>query len=101
MPFKNKLKLLDNFKPIMLKTLSKSISKRTFSRYSSLKSNQLIDSSDPALYKCFEDSLIVKEDFISENEELLLLNEVDPYMKKLRYEFDHWDDVNLLYYMFL
>lgn len=32
------------------------------------------------------------EDFISEEEETSLFQEVEPYLKKLRYEFDHWDD---------
>ncbi|XP_068082096.1 alpha-ketoglutarate-dependent dioxygenase alkB homolog 7, mitochondrial-like, partial [Anabrus simplex] len=32
------------------------------------------------------------EDFLSNNEEESLLQELDPYMKKLRYECDHWDD---------
>lgn len=42
------------------------------------------------------DSLIntmtVFDNFLSEDEENSLMNELDPYMKKLRYEFDHWDD---------
>lgn len=32
-------------------------------------------------------------DFINKDEEESLFQEVEPYMKKLRYEFDHWDDV--------
>ncbi|KAF7991921.1 hypothetical protein HCN44_010722 [Aphidius gifuensis] len=31
-------------------------------------------------------------DFINKDEEESLFQEVEPYMKKLRYEFDHWDD---------
>ncbi|XP_012273262.1 alpha-ketoglutarate-dependent dioxygenase alkB homolog 7, mitochondrial [Orussus abietinus] len=31
-------------------------------------------------------------DFISPEEEESLFQEVEPYMKRLRYEFDHWDD---------
>ncbi|KAK0163803.1 hypothetical protein PV328_002496 [Microctonus aethiopoides] len=31
-------------------------------------------------------------DFISANEEDALFNEVEPYMKRLRYEFSHWDN---------
>lgn len=34
-------------------------------------------------------------DFITEPEEQALLSEVEPFMKKLRYEFDHWDDVRI------
>jgi alkylated DNA repair protein alkB family protein 7 len=36
--------------------------------------------------------MIIKENFLSVDEEQSLLEEVEPYMKKLRYEFDHWDD---------
>lgn len=42
------------------------------------------------------DSLILQEDFISSHEEELLLKEVLPYMKRLRYEYSHWDDVRRL-----
>jgi len=31
--------------------------------------------------------------FISKKEEDILIQEVDPYMKRLRYEFSHWDNV--------
>ncbi|XP_072761390.1 alpha-ketoglutarate-dependent dioxygenase alkB homolog 7, mitochondrial [Anoplolepis gracilipes] len=31
-------------------------------------------------------------DFISEKEEDILMQEVDPYMKQLRYEYSHWDN---------
>lgn len=37
--------------------------------------------------------MTVFDNFLSEDEENSLMNELDPYMKKLRYEFDHWDDV--------
>ncbi|EFN75281.1 alpha-ketoglutarate-dependent dioxygenase alkB homolog 7, mitochondrial [Harpegnathos saltator] len=30
--------------------------------------------------------------FISEKEEEILLQEIEPYMKRLRYEFSHWDN---------
>ncbi|XP_069694241.1 alpha-ketoglutarate-dependent dioxygenase alkB homolog 7, mitochondrial-like [Periplaneta americana] len=36
--------------------------------------------------------MTVVEDFLSEEEEKSLHCEVEPYMKRLRYEFDHWDD---------
>lgn len=39
---------------------------------------------------------IVVPDFVSLEEEQSLLEEVDPYMKRLKYEFDHWDDVRWL-----
>ncbi|CAF0716926.1 unnamed protein product [Brachionus calyciflorus] len=52
----------------------------------------LLDSNDPEVFKTMEQFMIIKEDFINENEEKSLLDEIDPYMKRLRYEFDHWDD---------
>lgn len=41
----------------------------------------------------FLKDMIVIEDFLSVDEEAKLFEEVEPYMKRLRYEFDHWDDV--------
>lgn len=41
--------------------------------------------------------MLIIEDFLSESEEEALFSEVDPYMKRLRYEFDHWDDVSILW----
>lgn len=34
----------------------------------------------------------VYPDFITPEEETFLLEELEPYMKRLRYEIDHWDD---------
>ena len=36
----------------------------------------------------------VIEDFLNEEEERSLHEEVEPRMRRLRYEFDHWDDVS-------
>lgn len=41
------------------------------------------------------DSMLVVEDFLSEVEEQNILDEVEPYMRRLHYEFDHWDDVGI------
>ena len=41
-------------------------------------------------------NLEVREDFISEEEESLLLKEVEPYLKRQKYQYDHWDDVSVL-----
>lgn len=35
----------------------------------------------------------VRTAFITEEEEAALLRELEPGLKKKRYEFDHWDDV--------
>ena len=39
--------------------------------------------------------MLVYENFISEEEEKSLLEEVEPYLKRLRYELDHWDNVSM------
>ncbi len=36
----------------------------------------------------------VRTSFITEEEEGALLRELEPGLKKKRYEFDHWDDVS-------
>lgn len=36
----------------------------------------------------------VYPNFITEEEEISLMKEIDPYMQRLRYEFSHWDDVS-------
>lgn len=36
----------------------------------------------------------VYPNFISETEEDILMKEIDPYMKRLRYEYSHWDNVS-------
>ncbi|XP_065366196.1 uncharacterized protein LOC135959100 isoform X2 [Calliphora vicina] len=40
-------------------------------------------------FKC---DMKIFPDFITELEETQLFEEVEPYMKRLRYEYDHWDD---------
>ena len=37
--------------------------------------------------------MLVFEDFLDVDEEKSLFEEIEPYMKKLRYEYDHWDNV--------
>ena len=37
----------------------------------------------------------VRTKFISEEEECTLLKELEPGLKRKRYQFDHWDDVSL------
>lgn len=32
-------------------------------------------------------------DFLSSEEETSIFEEIEPYLKRMRYEFDHWDDV--------
>lgn len=40
-------------------------------------------------------NLEVCENFISEEEETLLLKEVEPYLKRQKYQYDHWDNVSV------
>ncbi|XP_017080164.1 alpha-ketoglutarate-dependent dioxygenase alkB homolog 7, mitochondrial [Drosophila eugracilis] len=40
----------------------------------------------------FRQHMRIISDFISESEEQQLHEEIEPYMSRLRYEFDHWDD---------
>ncbi|XP_033157172.1 alpha-ketoglutarate-dependent dioxygenase alkB homolog 7, mitochondrial [Drosophila mauritiana] len=42
--------------------------------------------------KEFRQHMRIITDFISEPEEQQLHEEIEPYMSRLRYEFDHWDD---------
>lgn len=56
--------------------------------------NPLIHSDDPEIYKIMQDALVIKDDFVNEQEEDCLIKEIEPYMKRLHYEFDHWDDVS-------
>ena len=42
---------------------------------------------------------ILKEDFVSREEENLILNEVQKALKRLRYEYDHWDNVSCLTFL--
>ncbi|XP_068728018.1 alpha-ketoglutarate-dependent dioxygenase alkB homolog 7, mitochondrial-like [Montipora capricornis] len=37
-------------------------------------------------------NLEICEEFVSEEEEGLLLKEVEPYLKRQKYQYDHWDD---------
>ena len=63
-------------------------------------STQNIQSSSQALVlpsnsKVADDTrqgFLLVEDFITEQEEQDLFNEVQPYLRKLRYEYDHWDN---------
>jgi alkylated DNA repair protein alkB family protein 7 len=51
-----------------------------------------IDASDKDLYDILARDMTVKTEFISEEEENSLLNEVEKYISRLRYKFDHWDN---------
>ncbi|XP_041942054.1 alpha-ketoglutarate-dependent dioxygenase alkB homolog 7, mitochondrial [Alosa pseudoharengus] len=48
--------------------------------------------SSPHIVESVREFVEVQVDFISEQEEQALLRELEPGLKKKRYEFDHWDD---------
>jgi hypothetical protein len=71
------------------------LNQRLFSSTTKLlttKSDQ-IEASSEETFKEISESFILENDFLSEAEEESILNEINPYMKRLRYEFDHWDNV--------
>lgn len=39
-------------------------------------------------------SFSVSKDFITEEEEATLMKELEPHLKRMKYEFNHWDDVS-------
>jgi len=57
--------------------------------------------SDTVAEKHVSQSLRVYEDFISEDEEKCLFDEVEPYLRRLKYEHDHWDDVSDLIFTYV
>ncbi|KAF4519721.1 hypothetical protein B566_EDAN017595 [Ephemera danica] len=52
----------------------------------------LKDEFDSSLKSSIIKDMTVIHDFLSSEEEQSILNEIEPYLKRLRYEFDHWDD---------
>ena len=86
---------------MFVKTLSKqvkNVSKYFFKNISNATSSKienavhLIEANDPKTFELLKKTMIVSENFLTESEEQSLLNEIEPYMKRLRYEYDHWDD---------
>ena len=54
----------------------------------------VVCASDAVAEKHVSESLRVYRDFISQDEEKCLFDEVEPYLRRLKYEHDHWDDVS-------
>jgi hypothetical protein len=44
--------------------------------------------------KQFLNDMRVLDNFLTTDEEEEFLKEIEPYLKRMRYEFDHWDDVS-------
>lgn len=50
------------------------------------------ESWDPEVLESAHQSCSVCEDFVTTEEEQALLTEIEPHMKRLKYETEHWDD---------
>lgn len=78
-------------KPAVGNSLQRCVSTRPFSA----PDEALIVGSSRELVQKLGSQVQVRTGFITEEEEQALLRELDPGLKKKRYEFDHWDDVSL------
>ena len=57
--------------------------------------DDILDASDEETARILVANFGVYQDFITEQEEQSLFDEVEPYLKRLRYEISHWDDVSI------
>ena len=53
-----------------------------------------IDCSDSKIQDLIKDDFLVYEDFVTAEEESSILQEIEPYLNRLKYEQNHWDDVS-------
>ena len=56
--------------------------------------SEYIDSADDKILDMLKEDFLVYEDFITPEEESSILEEIEPYLNRLKYEFNHWDDVS-------
>nr|XP_054756277.1 alpha-ketoglutarate-dependent dioxygenase alkB homolog 7, mitochondrial-like [Lytechinus pictus] len=54
--------------------------------------SRLLECSDERTQGIAEKDFIIIENFVTEEEENSLLREVEKFLKKVRYEYDHWDN---------
>ncbi len=54
----------------------------------------VMHASDNKTHDILAKDLLVYENFISDIEEKSLFDEVEIYLKRMRYAYDHWDDVS-------
>jgi len=81
------------------RTLSYTTSKHVINSNSNTKE---VDKNETKNWKAeLHNTMKIFPDFISEKEEDILIKEVEPYMRQLRYEFSHWDDVSKLLMIYL
>ena len=60
------------------------------------RADDCFDASDESTLKKLSSTFLVYENFISESEEKSLLKQSENYLKRLRYETSHWDNVSIL-----
>ena len=54
-----------------------------------------LECSCPSSFEIAQAGLKVIENFVSENEESILLNDIEPKWRRLKYQEAHWDNVSL------
>lgn len=72
--------------------LSMSVSRKMGST-STETSVDYVEASDPETFDQISKDVAILKDFISEEEEQVLFDEINPYIRRLPYEDSHWDDV--------
>lgn len=68
------------------------VHKDTDAEHSPVPWHKVVCASDAVAEKHVSENLRLYEDFISEDEKKCLFDEVEPYLRRLKYEDDHWDD---------
>ena len=58
-----------------------------------IKLSETFSNEEEATKQKLIDSIVIYKDFISADEENSIFQEIEPYLKRMHYEFDHWDDV--------
>lgn len=61
----------------------------------SLQTPSYLDAKDPSIMNILAHDMKVHNDFLSEEEETSLLDEVERSLKRQRYLTDHWDNVRI------
>lgn len=77
-----------------------------FRRYCSIDKNLLTNyrfhsNYDNQLKILFLKNFFIYPKFIDEHEELGLIDEITPKMRRMRYEYDHWDNVSTFIFKLL
>ena len=94
--------MLKVLKPIKLFNISRFIVGYPLFSYSTSKLKPLektinYEVSDKTTEKIFLQDFKLYQDFITSTEEDSIFNELEPHLKRLRYEKSHWDDVRKNY----